>query len=129
MEIASTFLICQDLAKQAGLDDLGVVEDECIAGCEQRREIAHHPVGHVRGGVRLDEEKPASVARAPLANSIHPVAMSSTSMPTWATSPAVADTRLTGPRNQSSRSMVWMPWFMSAPPPSSFQVPFQEEVV
>ena len=44
----------------------------------------------------------ASVARQPLANSIQPAAMSSTSMPSWATSPAVAETRFGSPRNQSS---------------------------
>jgi hypothetical protein len=37
--------------------------------------------------------EPASVARAPLANSIQPTAMSSTSMPSCATNPRVAETR------------------------------------
>ena len=48
----------------------------------------------------------ASVARQPLANSIQPAAISSTSMPSCATSPAVAETRLGAPRNHRSRSMV-----------------------
>ena len=56
-------LIAPSHAVELGGNDLGVVEDERIAGREQRRQIAHHSVGDVRSGVGLDEEKPASVAR------------------------------------------------------------------
>jgi hypothetical protein len=39
--------------------------------------------------------------------------------------PPYALTRLTGPTIHWSRSIAWMPWFMTAPPPSSFHVPRQ----
>ena len=50
-------------AFELGRDHLGVVEDERVAGGEQRRQIAHDAVGVERGGVRIDHEEPRRVAR------------------------------------------------------------------
>ena len=40
-----------------------------------------------------------------------------------ATVAVCAVTSATGPISQASRSTVWIAWFISAPPPSNFQVP------
>jgi hypothetical protein len=56
-------LVAPPHALEFGGDDLGVVEDERIAGRKQRRQFAHHSVGDLRSGVRLDEEKARGIAR------------------------------------------------------------------
>ena len=56
-------LIAPPHAVELGGDDLGIVEDERIAGRKQRRQIEHHPVGDRGRGPRLDEEEPGGVAR------------------------------------------------------------------
>ena len=63
------------------------------------------------------------IPNAPLANRSVAMAMSSTSMFSWAKSPVWARISATGPINQVNRSTLWMAWFISAPPPSSCQVP------
>ncbi len=62
------------------------------------------------------------VPTAPEANLTMASAVSSTSMScAWVVQAAV--TSVVGPMHQRSRSTVCTPWFISAPPPSSSQVP------
>ncbi len=60
---------------------------------------------------------------APLANRSVATATSSTAIRSWASVAVWARTSTTGPISQVSRSTLWMAWFISAPPPSSSQVP------
>ena len=63
--------------------------------------------------------------RAPLANCRLATAASSTAIRLWAKVAVWAVIERTGPMNHVSRSTLWIAWFISAPPPSSFQLPRQ----
>jgi hypothetical protein len=68
------------------------------------------------------------VPSAPLSNTMLAAPVSSTSIFSRASVAMCPLTLATAdPTSHCKRSMEWMPWFISAPPPSKAQVPFQSD--